>query len=291
MSNEHTVHDPGASADSSVLATTLSSFDARLKQLEKPEEKTRLAWIQKRMSFIALAVGILLSCISLYDIFWSKPKEALFRDMQEFNKSVNAVADLRQDMIELQYQSTNPQMVMAVHAMIMPQILANIQYATALLQRLEEHAGIPQLIVLISEAMNIYDWKSAGILVDRAIAAKDAVPSLQSEARRYKGRLLFVTGKMQAGRQAYEDALNVLRNEAAFGINATRAYIVADWAVMEFSLGDCHVGNERVHQFIELVGHPQIAPPARTALVATLAGQLQAYDKRCAVPAELKSLS
>jgi hypothetical protein len=260
MIDDHPPQDNGTAFDhESLVASTLNTFDARLKQLEKPEEKTRLARIQKNASFVALVVGILLSVISLFDVFWSKPREALFRDIEEFNKSVNAVANLRQNMIQVQFQSNHPQMIFAMNSMVTPQVLANIQYATALLPRLGEHAGIPQLIVLISEAMNIYDWKSAGILVDRAVAAKNVVPSLQSEAQRYKARLMFFTGKMQEGRKAYEDALNVLRNESAFGINGTRAYIAADWAIAEFSMGECGAGNERIRQFIEFAQHPQIS--------------------------------
>lgn len=294
MTNDHLPQDTGtASGHESLVASTLNAFDVRLKKLEKPEEKNRLSKIQKNASFLALIVGILLSLISLFDVFWSKPREALFRDIEEFNKSVNAVANLRQGMIQVQFQSNNPQMIFAMNSMVTPQVLANIQYATALLPRLGEHAGIPQLIVLISEAMNIYDWKSADILVDRAVAAKDAVPSLQSEARRYKARLMFSTGKIQEGRKAYEDALNVLRNESAFGINGARAYIVADWAAVEFAMGDCSIGNERIRQFIEFVQHPQIPPPARLGLISTLKSQLdqlQLRDKRCPVPSELQAL-
>ncbi len=277
-----------------LVASTLNAFDARLRQLEKPEERTRLAKIQKNASFLALIVGILLSLISLFDVFWSKPREAIIRDIEEFNKAVNAVSNLRQSMIQVQFQSNNPQMVFAMNSMVTPQVLANIQYATALLPRLGEHAGIPQLIVLISEAMNIYDWRSAGILVDRAVAAKDAVPSLQSEARRYKARLMFFTGKIQDGRKAYEDALNVLRHETAFGINGTRAYIVSDWAIAEFVMGECSVGNERIRQFIELLNQPQVPPPTRSGLISTLKSQLdqaQQSDRRCPVPAELQAVN
>jgi|GEM_PF-6811572 len=86
-----------ASNTESLVASTLNAFDTRLKQLEEPEEKTLISKIQKNASFAALIIGILLSLISLFDIFWNKPQEALFRDTEEFNKSVNAVANLRQN--------------------------------------------------------------------------------------------------------------------------------------------------------------------------------------------------
>lgn len=282
-----------ALSQSASLDLVLNTFDSRLKHLEQPEETSRFAWLQKKASFFALMIGILLSTISLFDIFWTKPRETLFRETEEFNKAVNAVANLRQNMIQLQYQSNNPQMVMAVNSMVTPQVLANIQYATTLLPRIGDQAGIPQLIVLISESLNIYDWKSADIFVERAIKVKYAVPSLQSEARRYKARLMFSTGKIQEGRKAFEDSLNVLRNEAGFGINGVRAYIISDWAISEFAMGDCGVGLERIRQFMQYTLDPQIPPPSRAALISTLKSQidqLQLRDKRCPVPTELQSL-
>jgi|GEM_PF-4775810 len=194
---------------------------------------------------------------------------------------------------QVRYQSNNPQMVLEMTSMVMPQVLANIQYATALLPRLGEHVGIPQLIVLISESMNIYDWKSASILVDRAVAAKDVPPSLQSEALRFKAKLMFSTGKAQEGRKAFEDAIKVIRSESAYGINGSRAYIVADWVIFEFSAGDCNVGYEQIGQFIALVKDPKILPQGRTGLISLLKdqlNQLQLRDKRCSVPSELQAL-
>ena len=281
---------PMASNQEPLVATALNSFDARLKQLEKPEGKTSFGKIQKRMSFIALVVGILLSAISLFDVFWSKPRDARIRDIEEFNKAVNAVANLRQNMIQVRYQSNNNQMFVEMNSMVQPQVLANIQYATALLPRLGDDVGIPQLIVLIYEAMNIGDWESARILVNRTVAHKKAVPSLQAEARRYQGRLLFMTGKIQEGRRAYEDALNVLRNEAAFGINGARAYIVSDWILVEYTMGDCGVGNERVRQFVHFIQQPDILSPLRSGMILSLKSQLQLNQPRCPIPDELRKL-
>jgi hypothetical protein len=274
----------------SIIASTLNAFDVRLEKLEKPEEKSTLEKIQKNASFFALIVGIILSLISLFNVFWSQPRDALFRDLAEFNKSVNAVANLRQNMIQVQFQSSNPQMVIAMNSMVTPQVLANIQYATSLLPQLGDSAGVPQLIVLISEAMNIYDWKSARILVDRALAEKNSVPALQSEALRYKARLMFFTGNLPEGRKAYEGALDALASEAAFGIDGVRAYIVADWVVAEFSMGDCSIGNLRVAQFIELVNGAQVLPSNRSGLVNTLKNQLN-QSSRCAMPSNLQDIN
>jgi hypothetical protein len=282
--------DAATAGDPSLVATALNSLDARLARLEKPQQKSLVERIQGRASFFALMVGICLSLISLFDVFWIKPRESLLRDIEEFNRSVNAVASLRQSMIRVQFESPNPQMTFAMNAMVTPQVLANIQYATELLPRLGPHAGIPQLIVLIGEAMNIYDWQNAETLVEKAVATA-AAPSLRSEALRYKARLLFLTGRQQQGRQAFEAALNELRTETGFGINGTRAYLVGDWALSEYALGDCVQFSERLRQFFSLAADPQIPAPYRVGLLATLRSQVAppgGGEGRCPVPAELR---
>lgn len=266
-----------------VIVTLMSSFDARIEKLEQPKVEGVAEKIQKKLSFIALAIGILLSAISLFDVFWNKPQESLFRDMEEFNAAVNSVANLRQQMVRVQFESNNHQMVAAMNSMVMPQVLANIQYATALLPRLGDNVGVPQLVVLISEAINIYDLKSAETLVNKAVSIKSA-PAMQSEAFRYKARLMFLTGRVQEGRKSFEDSLNAIRDVNAYGINGTRAYIVSDWALSELSMGDCGAASERVREFIGYVQSSQVMGNARAQLVATLRTQLEQIskqDKRC----------
>jgi hypothetical protein len=283
----------GADAETTAgdpVALQLRTLETRLVRLETPPPKTLIERWQKRGSFIALVIGILLSGFSLFDAFVSKPRDAALRDMEEFNKAVNAVSSLRQSVLKTQIETSNPQLVMAMNSMATPQILANIQYATALLPRLGDRAGVPQLVVLISEAINIYDWRSAELLVNRAIASKDNVPSLKSEAYRYQARLFFMTGRVQEGRKGFEDSLNALRSEPGFGIDGARAYVVADWIISEFALGDCNVGTERAQQFVELARRPQITQLVRDGLVATLKAQLaqiSAQNPRCPVPSVL----
>jgi hypothetical protein len=294
MENDLGTLKPEASIENSLTQIALNSFEARLKLLEHPKSKSSLELVQKNASLLALVVGIILSLISLFDIFWEKPKEELIRNIGEFNKAVNSITSLRQSMIQLHFQSNNSEMKFALNSMVAPQVQANIQYATALLPKLGDHVGIPQLIVLINEAMNIYDWKSADILVERAIVAKNSVPSLQSEAFRYKARLMFSTGKLQEGRRAFEDSLNAIRNESAFGIFGNRAYIVSDWILSEFAFGDCVVGTERIRQFVEYIGHPQVMPLLRSGLVSTLKtnlAQVVGGNQRCSIPSELLALN
>lgn len=294
MEHDQTIQGSVASVKDSIVEIALTSFDARLKILEKPEEKSLVEKLQKSMSFLALFIGITLSLISLFDIFWNKPREAIVRDLGEFNKAVNSVSSLRQSMIQLHFQSKDPELSFAMNSMATPQIHANIQYATALLPSIGDHVGIPQLLVLTSEAMNVYDWNSASILVERAIATKGAVPSLQAEAHRYKGRLMFSTGRLQEGRKAFEDSLNSIRNVSAFGVFGNRAYIVADWIQFEFAFGDCSVGVERIRQFVEYVQHHEVLPPLRSGLLTTLKtglNQITGNNQRCSIPNELVLLN
>lgn len=260
--------------DYELLRTTLSSFDTRLKLLEAPKNPTLTEKIKSNASFLALLIGVLLSFVSLFDIFWNKPREAVLNDIAGFNEAVNNVASLRQELVKIQFEAKDPQLALAINSLILPQVLANIQYATELLPKLGDHAKIPQLIVLISEAMNIYDWNTAEILVARAENRVDAIPSMRSEALRFKGRLKFVTGKPAEGRIAFQAALDSLKGESAFGINAVLAYISSDWIISEYMVGDCSVGQDKTKQFVELVKHPHIQSQARQSLILNLVKQL-----------------
>ena len=71
--NQPSIDDDTTSDPEDLVTVALRSIDIRLRQLEKPEEKSRLVKFQQHASFLALIVGIVLSVISLFDIFWSKP--------------------------------------------------------------------------------------------------------------------------------------------------------------------------------------------------------------------------
>ena len=285
MTTAQTIQDVQDTPPRSNAMDRLTELEAKVNKLERQAEGPLDTW-QKRGSFMALLIGIVLSGYSLFETFYAKPKDAALHDIEEFNHAVNEVANLRQGLIRTQLESKNPQLTMAMSSMTMPQILANIQYATALLPKLGDDVGVPQLIVLIGEAMNIYDWRSAELLVDRAIHSPKAIPTMRSEAYRYKARLNFMTGKAQEGRKAFEDSLNAIREEPGFGINGARAYIVSDWVISEFNLGDCSIGNERVTQFLRLLDDPQVQQMAKEGMRATLKAQLM-QSSHCPMPSEL----
>ncbi|TFY88982.1 hypothetical protein DYL59_13875 [Pseudomonas kairouanensis] len=287
------VGDFGAETDShvqdpSLIASTFNAFDARLKLLETPKETSLLEKFQKRGSLLALMIGILLSAVSVFNVFWTQPKESALKNMAEFNKTVSAVSNLRQSMLQVNYQSNNEEMKVALNSMVTPQVLINIQYATSLLPEVGDSAGIPQLIVLIAEAMNFYDWDSAERLVNEAVSRK-SIPTLQAEALRYKARLMFLRGRAQDGRNAFEQAVLAIRNEPGWGINGMRASLVSDWVVAEALFGDCNLSSARVQQFVEFVTQPQIQTPTKLGLIAALRSQLS-QQNRCVMPGELSAL-
>lgn len=260
----------------------LARLESRLLKLEEKRTEEVPPRLREWLGFAALIIGIVLSGISLFDTFFIKPREGHLKTLDDFNKSVNAVASLRQKIIEIQSQTNKPEVLVNINSAITPQILANIQYATALLPDLGDRAGIPQLIVLISEAINIYDWKSAETLVNKATSIPDPLPTLKSEAYRYKARLMFMTGRIQDGRLAFESSLTSIRGEPGWGIDGARAYIAADWALFEYSLGDCALASERILNFKNYIQGVQVAAPMRDGLTANLAMQLaQIGNRRC----------
>jgi hypothetical protein len=113
---------------------------------------------------------------------------------------------------------------------------------------------------------------------------------MRAEALRYKGRLMFFRGRFNEGRGAYEQALNELRTVSNWGINGMRAYLESDWAVAEVTFGECSLSEARIQKFIEYVSQPQIPPPTRAGLIATLKTQL-GQQSRCATPLALTVLN
>lgn len=289
MTNEQTSHLETLNPSDGVAAQ-LKAFGERLAKLETATENSTLAKWQKFGAFVALIIGIVLSCLSLFDTLVRKPSDTALHYIEEFNKAVNAVAGLRQTLVRTQIETRNPELVMAMTSMATPQILANIQYATAVLPRLGDRALVPQLIVLIGEAMNIHDWRSAEILINKALSSKENVPSLKSEAFRYQARFFFMTGRPQDGRKAFQDSLNAIRNVPGYGIDGARAFVVADWVTSEFAMGDCTISSERAKQFSYYTRQPQVTQVVRDGLVASLKsqlGQVQAQNPRCPLPENL----
>ena len=100
---------------------------------------------------------------------------------------------------------------------------------------------------------------------------------------------MFLRGRVDEGRNAYEQALDALGTEPGWGINGMRAYLVSDWAVAEVAFGDCNFSAAHVQQFIGFVTQPQVPTPTKAGLVAALRSQLS-QQTRCATPEALIAL-
>ncbi len=257
-------------------------------------ERSLFGYVKEYGSFLALMIGIFLSVVSIFDIFWKKPGESRIQTISEFNKVISSVANLRQGLVQMHVQGADPALLQAATSMVLPQILANLHTAEILMSDIENDVGIPQLIVLTSEAMTVYNWDSAELFIQKAVKIDKAPLSLKSEAKRYRARLFFVTGRFQDARKSYEDAINSIRNIDAFGISGARAFIMADWIIAELSLGDCSIASERSREFIEYVNNPKILKIQRRGMILTLKSQIaelaSTNQQRCTLVPDLENL-
>lgn len=280
---------PSIQRTDSPAAEQLIDFNKRLTKLESAGDHSSLARWQKIGAFASLMIGIVLSSYSLYDTFISKPDQAKLHNMEEFNKAVNTVANLRQSAINYMADKRNPELAMAMTSTITPQILANIQLASNLRLKLDKDIPIvPQLIVLISEAINIYDWSTAEKLVEQAVKSGEKVPTLRSEAFRHQARLFFMTGRIKEGREAFGNSMKSIDAEKGFGIDGFRANIAADWYLFEISLGDCSIASDRAKQFFEYANKTSQA--YRVLLISSFKEQIaktMTQNQRCPLPDNL----
>lgn len=272
------------------LSLLLESLNQRLLRLEQPE-KSFVKQITENAGAVALFLGLVLTFASLYDVFITKPASNRVEALGKFNQAVNHAVQVRQEMLEMQLQTSNPMLQMTVAAFATPRALNDISTARSLLPDLhDEDIGIPQLIVLISESFTTGDLASAAEFIDRAVEKKDATPYLRSEALRYKGKYLFLKGQAIEGRQAFEASIELL--DDVTGSAAQRAYVLADLISIEFSLGDCTAVAPPIERLVTLLKAPGVSIDIRRQIGATLHNQLQqAKSDRCSIPEAAAKLS
>jgi len=171
---------------------------------------------------------------------------------------------------------------------VTPQILNDISTARAILRDLRnDDVGIPQLIVLITEAFTAGDIENAKAFVARAVAKTDVSPFLHSEAKRYEGRLLFATGNPDQGRQSFREAIGSLGESAA--TLSARAYVLGDLVLYEYSAGDCTNAAAEFQTLLDTIrglydqSRPQIGGTVKAQL-------LQLQGRRCPTPQNLDAL-
>jgi hypothetical protein len=266
-----------------VLLLTLASLERRLSKLEAPD-KSLLKRLTDNAGAVALFLGLVLTFASLYDVFITKPAADRVEALGKFNQAVNGAAQVRQEMLELQLQTTNPMLQMTVASLATPRALNNISTARALLPELrDEDIGIPQLIVLISESFTTGDIESAGDFVRRAVGKQNVTPYLRSEALRYQGKYLFLIGKAKEARESFKASIDLL--ESVPGSAAQRAHLRADLVGIEFTFGDCTQVAQLIQDLITLLNAPGVSVDARRQIGATLHNQLQqTSNARCPIP-------
>lgn len=268
---------------SRLLLLLLESLDQRLKKVEQPE-KSLLKLITDNAGAAALFLGLVLTFASLYDVFIAKPAADRVEALGKFNQAVNQAAQVRQEMLELQLQTSNPTLQMTAAAMATPRALNNISTARSLLPELkDEDVGIPQLIVLISESFNTGDLVSAADFIDRAVKKEDVTPYLKSEALRYKGKYLFLIGQAVEGRETFERSIALLDDIP--GSAPQHAYVLGDLIAVEFVFGDCTKVSSPIDRLIVQLNAPGVSADARRQIGTTLHNQLQqTSSERCSIP-------
>lgn len=281
---------PDDSRASVSLDMLIESIEKRIKRLEDSKRKSTTEKIKDHASFLALIIGIVLSVLSLGNELWSQPRQQLERDIAEFNKTANEVASLRQSIAAAVQSAKDPQSGQIAAQMVLPQIIANIQYASSLLQRIGDHAGVAQLIVLANEAMNIHDWASARQMIDAATARTDQPPMVLSEAYRYKGRVLFLTSDFAGGAAAFEKALNLIEDDRAMGTDGNRAYITLDWTLFAMMANRCGEADAVGNRAAAFVTRNSIPRTRRTALLSILKSSVDELGTgtSCAIPTSLQ---
>ena len=229
----------------------LINHEARIGELEKSSHKRMFKRLTESASASALFLGLVLTLVSLHDVFISKPEADRISRLSQFNQAVNSAAKLRQELIKASFDGTSPQLQIAMISAVGPQVLNDIATARAMLRDLKnDDVGIPQLMILISEAFNIGDFEVAKVFVASAVAKTDVTPFLHSEAKRYEGRLFYATGNPVEGHKSFRAAMDSLGGIAAS--LPSRAYILAVLIIAEYNFGDCTNGSADFQSFVDM---------------------------------------
>lgn len=272
--------------DAGPLDVLLKNHENRIGKLEETSHATIFKRITASAS--ALFLGLILTFASLHDTFVSKPEADRIARLSEFNKAVNSAAQLRQEITKSQFDSANPSLQLAMVSAVTPQILNDVSTARAILKDLKrEDVGIPQLIVLTSEAFTVGDVENARVFVARAVAITDATSYLRSEAKRYEGRLFFLTGDANRGRKSFNDAVTLLGDAAA--TLSARSYVLADLVLYEYSAGDCAIAGTEFKTLLDTI--KGVHDRSRAQVGETVKAQLlQLQGGRCPAPQNLDAL-
>ncbi len=291
MSHPAPSEDATTTASDDPLFLIIKDHQTRIAKLEDQGQKTFFKRITTSASTSALLLGLILTFASLYDVFVAKPEADRVSRIAAFNNAVNAAAKIRQDLTtQLLNLNQNPEMQYALLQTTGVQISNNVATARAILPELTDNdIGVPQLIILIYETINVGDLESAKLFVDRAVSLKNASLYLHSEAKRYEAKYLLMTGNPAQAHQSYDDALAALGDTSNYA--PPRAALFSDQALTEFVFGDCENAVNDLSRFKTSL--PQLPPQTRAQLVANVTDTIrQSQGVRCTVPeATLVSLT
>jgi len=261
----------------------------RVQKLEEEEKKTLLKRVVASASTSALLLGLVLTFASLYDVFIAKPAADRIARINQFNQAVGSAAKIRQELEQFQLQAKEPRLQLIAAAYATPRILNDISTAKAMLSGLsDDEIDMPQLIVLISEALMVGDMESAKVLVGRAVAKPNATSYFKSEARRYEGKFHFAVGDLGQARRSFDLAISALGSNPAAA--AAKAYVLSDAATMELAFGNCKVAIEKLERVVAALSAPEIMNDHKMQMKSALATFIAQWPSdRCALPPELSA--
>lgn len=286
MEHEVGVSNNSSSRSEDAFVLLVKGLQEKVEKLESDSRKTLFKTISTSVGTTAAVLGLVVTFVTLYEAFVSKPDAERVARANRFNEAVNSVSKLRQEMTQSQFQNTDPNYQFTVAAMAMPRILNETFSARALLRHLDDNdITIPQLIVLISEAVTMYDLESARVYVERAVAKTDVSPYLRSEAKRHEARYFYVISDATRARRSYEEGLAALGDTPIMA--GQRAYILGDFALLEMSYGECDKAISAFRRFLSTVNGPGVFPEQRVQLVAALKPRWS--NETCALPEDLNT--
>ncbi|MBQ0960569.1 hypothetical protein KAK06_16565 [Ideonella sp. 4Y11] len=278
--------DPRDRRGSESLLILIKMLDERLDALERQDRGSMLKRLTENAGAVALALGLILTCASLYDVFVRKPEADRISTLAQFNQAVNSAVKTRQELVQ-QSQAGDPTTRMTLASLATPRILNDLSTAKAVLPELDDKdVGVPQLLTLISESMTAGDLATTGYFVQRAVRKTDVSPLMQSEARRYEGKYLHSIGQHEAGRQAYERAIALIGDAPAAA--GARAYALADMLTMDFAYGSCQKVDDDIQHLHTLLRAQMIPGDMRMQISASVISSIQQFQgKLCPIPTKI----
>lgn len=255
----------------------------RKKEWGGQEEKSLMKKLSENIGAVGLALGLILSVASLYDVFVRKPEADRISALSQFNQAVSSAAKTRQELIQMS-QSGDAATRLAVSSMATPRILNDISTARALLTEIrDEDVGIPQLLILINESMTAGDNSSAERFIAHALGKRNITPFMAAEARRYSGKYMFATGKPDEGRRMYLEASRFLGDGPA--MRAAKAFNLADLIGMQYAFGHCGTLEADLDEFKRLINSQGISHEVRAQLTGAIESHFNQFSgQRCQHP-------